>query len=62
LVAGVDREFFAGTKIKSNFICSLGYGDPASLFPHNPRLSHEEAGGSREAFATMRRWNHGGIC
>ena len=42
--AGVDREFFAGTNIKSNFICSLGYGDPASLFPRNPRLSFEEAG------------------
>ena len=22
--AGVDREFFAGTSIKSNFLCSLG--------------------------------------
>ena len=42
--AGVDREFYSGTKIKSNFICSLGYGDPASLFPRNPRLSFEEAG------------------
>ena len=42
--AGVDREFFSGTNIKSNFICSLGYGDPASLFPRNPRLSLEEAG------------------
>lgn len=42
--AGVDREFFSGTNIKSNFICSLGYGDPASVFPRNPRLSFEEAG------------------
>jgi 3-hydroxypropanoate dehydrogenase len=42
--AGVDREFFSGTRIKSNFICSLGFGDPASLFPRNPRLSFEEAG------------------
>ena len=42
--AGVDRDFFAGTNIKSNFICSLGYGDPASLFPRHPRLSFEEAG------------------
>lgn len=31
--AAVDREFFAGTRIESNFICSIGYGDPASLFP-----------------------------
>lgn len=42
--AGVDREFFATGRIKSNFICSLGYGDPASLFPRNPRLSFDEAG------------------
>jgi len=42
--AGVDRTFFAGTRIQSNFICSLGYGDPASLFPRNPRLGFEEAG------------------
>ena len=25
--AGVDREFFAGTAIKSNFLCNVGYGD-----------------------------------
>lgn len=42
--AGVDQTFFAGTRIRSNFICSLGQGDPASLFPRNPRLSFEEAG------------------
>jgi 3-hydroxypropanoate dehydrogenase len=42
--AAVDREFFSGTRIKSNFICSLGFGDPASLFPRNPRLTFEEAG------------------
>lgn len=41
--AGVDREFFAGTNIKSNFICSLGYGDPSGLFPRSPRLSFDEA-------------------
>ena len=42
--AGVDEAFFAGTQIKSNFICSIGHGDPAALFPRNPRLSFEEAG------------------
>jgi 3-hydroxypropanoate dehydrogenase len=42
--AGVDEAFFAGTRIQSNFICSIGHGDPASLFPRNPRLSFEEAG------------------
>jgi len=41
--AGVDKAFFSGTRIQSNFICSIGYGDPASVFPRNPRLSFEEA-------------------
>lgn len=41
---GVDQAFFSGTQIKSNFICSIGSGDPASVFPRNPRLSFEEAG------------------
>jgi 3-hydroxypropanoate dehydrogenase len=42
--AGVDREFFAGTRVQSNLICSIGYGKPESLFPRNPRLTFEEAG------------------
>ena len=41
--AGVDKEFFAGTNIKANFICAIGYGDPAGVFPRNPRLSFDEA-------------------
>jgi 3-hydroxypropanoate dehydrogenase len=41
--AGVDKEFFAGTNVKSNFICAIGYGDPAGVFPRNPRLSFDEA-------------------
>jgi 3-hydroxypropanoate dehydrogenase len=41
--AGVDKAFFPGTRIQSNFICSIGYGDPASVFPRNPRLGFEEA-------------------
>jgi nitroreductase len=40
----VDQEFFANTSIKSNFICSIGYGSDENLFPRNPRLSFEEAG------------------
>jgi len=40
--AKVDAEFFAGTKIKANFICNLGYGDPAQLFPRSPRPAFEE--------------------
>jgi len=42
--AGVDAAFFAGTHIKSNFICCLGYGKPNTPFPRNPRLSFDEAG------------------
>jgi 3-hydroxypropanoate dehydrogenase len=41
--AGVDEEFFAGTRVKSNFICGVGYGDPAGLFGRSPRLSFDEA-------------------
>lgn len=42
--AAVDAAFFSGTRIKSNFICSIGVGDPASLHPRDPRLSFENAG------------------
>jgi 3-hydroxypropanoate dehydrogenase len=42
--AAVDLAFFEGTRIQSNFICSLGHGKPESVFPRNPRLSFEEAG------------------
>lgn len=40
--AGVDREFFAGTHIKSNFLCNLGYGDGEKLFPRSPRFDFDE--------------------
>jgi 3-hydroxypropanoate dehydrogenase len=40
----VDTEFFGNTRIKSNFICSIGYGSNENLFPRNPRLTFEEAG------------------
>ncbi len=40
--AGVDKEFFAGTEIKSNFLCALGYGDPSALFPRSPRFAFED--------------------
>jgi 3-hydroxypropanoate dehydrogenase len=41
--AGVDREFFPDGRIKSNFLCNIGYGDPSGVFPRNPRLSFDEA-------------------
>lgn len=40
--AAVDAEFFAGTSIKSNFISTLGYGDPATIFDRLPRPAFEE--------------------
>jgi len=41
--ARVDAEFFPDGKIKSNFLCNLGTGDPAKLFPRSPRLSFDQA-------------------
>ena len=41
--AGVDREFFAGATIKSNFLCNLGYGDNTALRPRAGRLEFDEA-------------------
>lgn len=41
---GVDREFFTGTQIKSNFLCSLGYANPEVVHPRGPRLRFDEAG------------------
>jgi 3-hydroxypropanoate dehydrogenase len=38
----VDAAFFAGTSIRSNFLCNIGYGDPSKLFPRSPRLAAEE--------------------
>lgn len=37
-----DAAFFKGTAYKSNMLCNLGYGDPAKLFPRNPRLGFED--------------------
>ena len=41
--AMVDQLFFAGTAVKSNFICNLGYGDPSGVHPRSPRLEFDEA-------------------
>jgi 3-hydroxypropanoate dehydrogenase len=38
-----QQEFFSDSHIKTNFICNLGYGDAAKLFPRNPRLAFDEA-------------------
>jgi len=41
--AAVDREFFADSRVKSNFLCNIGYGDSAGTRPRNPRFPFEEA-------------------
>jgi nitroreductase len=41
--AGVDREFFAGTNIRSNFIMAIGHGTDENLYPRNPRHPFEDA-------------------
>ena len=41
--AKVDAEFFAGTPVKSNFLCNLGYGHDSKVYPRNPRLDFDEA-------------------
>jgi 3-hydroxypropanoate dehydrogenase len=40
--AGVDKEFFPGGKVKSNFLCSVGYGDASALMGRLPRLEFDE--------------------
>jgi 3-hydroxypropanoate dehydrogenase len=41
--AKVDETFFKGTRVKSNFLCNLGYGDASKLYPRSPRLEFDEA-------------------
>ena len=41
--AQMDAAFWAGTTVKTNFICTLGHGDASKIFPRNPRLPFEEA-------------------
>jgi 3-hydroxypropanoate dehydrogenase len=40
--AGVDAAFFAGTTVKSNFLCNLGYGDASAVQARLPRFSFDE--------------------
>jgi 3-hydroxypropanoate dehydrogenase len=40
--AKVDAEFFPDGRVKSNFLCNLGHGDPAQLFPRSPRFDFAE--------------------
>jgi 3-hydroxypropanoate dehydrogenase len=41
--AKVDAEFLAGTSVKSDFLCNLGYGDTARVYPRAPRPDFDHA-------------------
>jgi len=41
--AKVDAEFFPDGRVKSNFLCNVGHGDPSRIMPRLPRLTFEEA-------------------
>jgi 3-hydroxypropanoate dehydrogenase len=41
--AKVDAEFFPDGRVKSNFLCNVGHGDPAKVMPRLPRLPFDEA-------------------
>lgn len=38
----IDTEFFADGRLKSNFLCCLGYGETEGLYPRGPRLDFDE--------------------
>ena len=39
----LNAAFFADGKFKVNFVCTLGHGDAAKLFPRSPRFDFDEA-------------------
>lgn len=39
----LNAEFFPDGRWKANFVCSLGVGDPAGVFPRSPRLAFDAA-------------------
>jgi 3-hydroxypropanoate dehydrogenase len=41
--AGLDADFFPDGRLRSDFLITLGAGDPEKLWPRNPRLSAEDA-------------------
>ncbi len=41
--AKVDAAFWAGTAVRTNFLCTLGTGNPAKVLPRSPRLAFDEA-------------------
>ena len=41
--AKVDAEFFPDRRVRSNFLCNVGHGDPAKVMVKLPRLDFDEA-------------------
>jgi 3-hydroxypropanoate dehydrogenase len=41
--AKMDVAFWAGTTVRTNFVCTLGTGNPAKVLPRSPRLAFDEA-------------------
>jgi len=41
--ARMDETFFPDGKVRSNFICAVGYGNDENLYPRGPRLDFDEA-------------------
>ena len=41
--ATVDAAFWANSSVTTNFICTLGHGDPVKVMPRSPRLTFEQA-------------------
>jgi 3-hydroxypropanoate dehydrogenase len=40
--AKVDAAFFPGGKVKTNFLCNIGYGDHSKIFARSPRFEFDE--------------------
>ncbi len=38
-----EEDVFPTSRLKSNFLCNLGYGDASKVFPRSPRLDFNEA-------------------
>jgi len=41
--AKVDAEFFPDRRVRSNFLCNVGHGDPSKVMAKLPRLDFDEA-------------------
>ena len=41
--ARMDAEVWAGTSVRTNFVCTLGHGDASKVLARSPRLAFDEA-------------------